>query len=60
MACIHAFALVSLEHLQNTENKYGLPLDWNNALRSELVTDMAFWNNKFMLLKKACWLAKLR
>ena len=60
MACIHAFALVSLEHLQNTENKYGLPLDWNNALRSELVTDMAFWNNKFMLLKKACWFAKLR
>lgn len=60
MACIHAFALVSLEHLQNTENKYGLPLDWNNALRSELVTDMAFWNNKFMLLKKACWLARLR
>ena len=60
MACIHAFALVSLEHLQNTENKYGLPLDWNKALRNELVTDMAFWNNKFMLLKKACWLAKLR
>jgi hypothetical protein len=58
MACIHAFALVSLEHLQNTENKYGLPLDWNNALRSELVTDMAFWNNKFMLLKKLVgWLS---
>ena len=60
MACIHAFALVSLEHLQNTENKYGLPMDWNKALRSELVTDLAFWSNKFKLLKYACSLAELR
>jgi hypothetical protein len=60
MACIHAFALVSLEHLQNTENKYGLPMNWNKALRSELVTDMAFWSNKFKLLKQACELAELR
>jgi hypothetical protein len=60
MACIHAFALVSLEHLQNTENKYGKPLDWSKALRSELVTDMAFWSNKFKLLRYACELAELR
>jgi hypothetical protein len=60
MACIHAFAMVSLEHLQDTENKYGLPMDWNKALRSELVTDMAFWSNKFKLLKHACKLAELR
>ncbi len=60
MACIHAFALVSLEHLQDAENKYGLPMDWGRALRSELVTDMAFWRNKFKLLKYACALAELR
>lgn len=60
MACIHAFALVSLDHLQNTESKYGIPLDWQKPLRRELVTDMAFWNNKFKLLKHACWLAEVR
>ena len=60
MACIHAFALVSLEHLQNTENKYGLPMDWNKVSRSELVTDLAFWSNKLKLLKYACSLTELR
>ncbi|MCU0321541.1 MAG: class 1 isoprenoid biosynthesis enzyme [Chitinophagaceae bacterium] len=60
MACIHAFALVSLDHLQNTENKYGLPINWQQPLRRELVTDMAFWSNKFKLIYKACWLAELR
>lgn len=60
MACIHAFAMVSLEHLQNTENKYGTPMDWSKPLRRELVTDMAFWSNKFKLLKYACTLAELR
>lgn len=60
MACIHAFALVSLDHLQNTENKYGLPINWQKPLRRELVTDMAFWSNKFKLIHKACWLAELR
>jgi hypothetical protein len=60
MACIHAFGMVSLEHLQNTENKYGLPMDWSKPLRRELVTDMAFWSNKFKLLRYACSLAELR
>ncbi len=60
MACIHAFALVSLEHLQHTENKYPKPMDWSKPLRSELVTDLAFWSNKFKLLKYACELAELR
>jgi hypothetical protein len=60
MACIHAFALVSLEHLQNTQNKYGTPTDWGKPLRKELVTDMAFWSNKFKLPKYACWLAEVR
>jgi len=60
MACIHAFAMVSLEHLQNTESKYGSPTDWSKALRRELVTDMAFWSNKFKLLNYACWLAEVR
>lgn len=60
MACVHAFALVALEHLQNTENKYGKPMQWNKPLRKELVTDMAFWSNKFKLLQYACKLAALR
>ena len=60
MACIHAFGLVSLEHLQNTENKYGIPMNWDLPLRKELVTDMAFWSNKFRLLHYACTMAEWR
>ena len=60
MACVHAFALVALDHLQNTENKYGLPMDWAKPLRKELVTDMAFRKNKFKLLKYVCELPELR
>lgn len=59
-ATIHSFALVSLSHLQETEDKYGKPLNWKQPLRKELVTDMAFWKNKFKLLKFACWLPELR
>ena len=60
MACIHAFGLVSLHHLQKTEKKYGIPINWELPLRNELVTDMAFWSNKFKLLQYACALAKWR
>ena len=60
MACVHAFALVALEHLQKTENKYGKPMNWDKPIRKELVTDLAFWSNKFKLLKYACSLAELR
>ena len=60
MACIHAFGLVSLEHLQQTENKYGFPMNWDLPLRRELVTDMAFWSNKFKLLQYACTMAEWR
>jgi len=60
MACIHAFALVAINHLQQTENKYGKPINWAKPLRKELVTDMAFWSNKFKLLQYACSLAELR
>lgn len=60
MACVHAFALVALDHLQNTEKKYGKPLNWDKPIRKELVTDMAFWSNKFALLKHTCQLAELR
>jgi len=60
MAAIHSFALVSLEHLQHTEDTYGTPMDWSKPLRRELVTDMAFWSNKIKLLKYASQLALLR
>ncbi len=57
MAGIHAFGLVSLEHLQKAESRYG---NLAKATRKDLVTDMAFWSNKIKLLKYASWLAKLR
>jgi len=60
MACIHAFALIAIDHLQNTENKYGVPMDWQQPLRKELVTDMAFFSNKIKIPRYACWLAKIR
>lgn len=60
MACVHAFAMVALDHLQNTENKYGKPMNWDKPIRKELVTDMAFWSNKFSLINHICKLAELR
>jgi len=53
MTAIHAFALVALEHLEEMETNYGLPLDWNMPQRNELVTDMALWKNKKRLLRFA-------
>jgi len=59
LACIHAFAMVALEHLENTNKKYGMPWDISKASRAELVTDMAFLKNKLKLVKQSIFLAKL-
>jgi len=59
LACIHSFALVALEHLENTNKKYGMPWDISKASRAELVTDMAFLKNKVKLVKQSIFLAKL-
>jgi len=57
MAGVHAFGLVSLKNLQKAEKKFG---DLSKAGRKDLVTDMAYWSNKFRLLYYASWLGKLR
>jgi len=44
MSILHAFTLTALDHLQETENKYGAPVDWKNVSRKEMITDM--WKNK--------------
>jgi len=59
MSVLHGFTLTAIDHLQDTENKYGAPVDWHKAKRSEMVTDM--WKNKNRLrtLKHIKALAKL-
>ncbi len=50
MSCMHAFTLVAFDHLQDTERKYGLPINWKKPVRREMVTDMAFNSNRLKLL----------
>ncbi len=59
MACIHAFGLVALEHLQKIDEKYSRPVDWLNVKRSDLITDMDFWSNRLSIFKQAVFLSKL-
>ena len=59
MACIHAFGLVALEHLEKIDKKYSNPVDWQNVKRSDLITDMDFWSNRLSIFKQAVFLAKL-
>ena len=44
MSILHAFTLTALDHLQETENKYGAPVNWKTVPRKEMITDM--WKNK--------------
>ncbi|MFP5040622.1 class 1 isoprenoid biosynthesis enzyme [Parasediminibacterium sp. JCM 36343] len=59
MACIHAFGLVAIEHLQAIDKKYPKPIDWQQVDRSDLITDMSFWRNRLRTVKYAILLAKL-
>lgn len=58
MSCMHAYALVAFDHLRETENKYGLPIDWKKPIRQEMVTDMAMIKNQLKLVKYMRWLSK--
>jgi len=49
MSCMHGFTLVALDHLQETEDKYGPPVDWKEATRKEMVTDLALNKNRMKL-----------
>lgn len=59
MSMLHAFTLTALDHLQETEYKYGAPVDWKTIPRNEMITDM--WKNKNRLntVRYMKWLTKL-
>ena len=59
MACIHAFGLVALEHLEAIDTKYSKPVDWKNVKRSDLITDMDLWRNRIRIFKNAVYLSRL-
>ncbi len=59
MACIHAFGLVALEHLQKIDKKYAKPINWQQVKRSDLITDMEFWSNRLSVFKHAVFLSRL-
>ncbi len=58
MCILHAFTLTALDHLQETEDKLGVPLDWKKVPRQEMVTDMALNSNRFKTVKYMKWLAE--
>ncbi|MDB5230426.1 MAG: hypothetical protein JWN76_1231 [Chitinophagaceae bacterium] len=58
MSILHAFTLTALDHLQETENKYGAPVDWKIIPRKEMVTDMALNKNRFKTLRYMKWLSE--
>ena len=59
MSILHAFTLTALDHLQETENKYGAPVDWKSVPRNEMVTDMAKNKNRIKTVRYMKWLSKL-
>jgi hypothetical protein len=59
MACIHAFGLVALEHLQKIDKIYAKPINWQQVKRSDLITDMEFWSNRLSVFKHAVFLSRL-
>ena len=59
MSVLHGFTLTAIDHLQNTEAKYGKPVNWLKAERGEMVTDMWKNKNRFKTLKHIKALAKL-
>ena len=58
MSILHAFTLTALDHLQQTEDKLGTPIDWKKIGKQDMVTDMALNNNRFKTVKYMKWLAK--
>lgn len=59
MSCMHGFTLVALKHLQETEDKYGLPMDWKRPSRKEMVPDLEWMRNKLRLPPAIKYLSKL-
>ena len=59
MSVLHAFTLTALDHLQETEDKYGAPVDWKSVPRREMVTDMAKNKNRIKTVRYMKWLSKV-
>ena len=59
MSILHAFTLTALDHLQETEYKFGTPVDWKYVPRKEMVTDMAKNKNRIKTVRYMKWLSKL-
>ena len=59
MSILHAFTLSALDHLQETENKYGAPVNWKTAHRKEMITDMWKNKNRIKTVKYMKYLGKL-
>ena len=57
MACVHAFGLTALEHLQAIDTKYPKPINWQKVKRSDLITDFAFVKNWLKTFKNAIQLS---
>lgn len=58
MCILHAFTLTALDHLQETENKLGAPVNWTKVARQDMVTDMALNKNRFKTVRYMKWLAE--
>jgi hypothetical protein len=59
MSILHAFTLTALDHLQQTEDKIGIPVDWKSVIRSEMVTDMAKNMNRIKTVRYMKYLSNL-
>lgn len=59
MSILHAFTLTALDHLQETEDKWGIPVNWKSVPRNEMVTDMAKNKNRFKTVRYMRWLSNL-
>ncbi len=58
MSVLHAFTLTALDHLQQTEDKLGAPVDWKKVSRQDMVTDMALNSNRFKTVRYMKWLSQ--
>lgn len=59
MSILHAFTLTALDHLQQTEDKRGIPVDWKSVHRKEMVTDMAKNRNRIKTVRYMKYLSDL-
>ncbi len=59
MSILHAFTLTALDQFQQTEAKYGLPIQWIAIPRKEMVVDMALNRNRFKTVHYMKWLSKV-